>query len=478
MATRLTVGEKLTFSFAGMLILFSTLGISTWISLSKLNQSAETSIVSTSPKLRLFGLVNTAKSDMFLSQRGMVLYSIAKNQDRIDSAKAQYARSREIAEKALEDMRPLLVTDEGKKQWQIIRSGLDEWAGYYQEILHDVETEHIDEALTVGVEKTLPIYQRISTAIDRMNAVLIQLTVSDREYVAQTYLIARVIAVFLAGLGLLLGAALLIFVGHVVRDLRGVNQGLNSASEQVASAAAQIASSSQTLAQAASQQASSLQHATSATEQVSAMGKKNAQDCGSAANLVSASRTKVDHANQALTQMVGAMEEIGTSSGKISKIIKVIDEIAFQTNILALNAAVEAARAGEAGMGFAVVADEVRNLAQRCAQAASDTTGLIEESISKAEGGRSKVGVVAGVMQGVTEDSNQIDRLVAAVNSGSQQQTVGLEQIGKAVAEMDRVTQTTAANAEESAAAAEELHAHAESLRELVAQLSQMIERQ
>ncbi|MCC6391421.1 MAG: methyl-accepting chemotaxis protein, partial [Bryobacterales bacterium] len=172
---------------------------------------------------------------------------------------------------------------------------------------------------------------------------------------------------------------------------------------------------------------------------------------------------------------VVAMGEINTQSDKISKIIKVIDEIAFQTNILALNAAVEAARAGEAGMGFAVVADEVRNLAQRCAQAAKDTASLIEESIAKSNDGKVKVDQVASMIRAITEESAKVKTLVDEVNLGSQEQTRGIEQIGKAIIQMEQVTQKTAANAEESASAAEELNAQSETLKDVVERLAAMV---
>jgi methyl-accepting chemotaxis protein/methyl-accepting chemotaxis protein-1 (serine sensor receptor) len=173
--------------------------------------------------------------------------------------------------------------------------------------------------------------------------------------------------------------------------------------------------------------------------------------------------------------MVVAMNGIGDSSNKIAKIIKVIDEIAFQTNILALNAAVEAARAGEAGMGFAVVADEVRNLAQRCAQAAKDTAALIEESIAKSNDGKTKVDQVAVAIRTITEESAKVKTLVDEVNLGSQEQARGIEQIGKAIAQMEQVTQKNAANAEESAAAAEELNAQSETLKDVVERLTAML---
>ena len=169
------------------------------------------------------------------------------------------------------------------------------------------------------------------------------------------------------------------------------------------------------------------------------------------------------------------MSEIKSSSDKISKIIKTIDEIAFQTNILALNAAVEAARAGEAGMGFAVVADEVRSLAQRCAQAAQDTAGLIEESIAKSNDGKTKVDQVAVAIRSITEQAAKIKTLVDEVSLGSQEQARGIEQVAKAVSQMEQVTQKSAASAEEGASAGEELTAQSETLKEIVGRLTAMV---
>jgi methyl-accepting chemotaxis protein/methyl-accepting chemotaxis protein-1 (serine sensor receptor) len=236
-----------------------------------------------------------------------------------------------------------------------------------------------------------------------------------------------------------------------------------------------VTSSSQSLAQGASQQAASLEETSASTEQITSMTRKNAENSGAVASLMADAGGRVDVANRALDQMVMTMKEIDASSDKVSKIIKVIDEIAFQTNILALNAAVEAARAGEAGMGFAVVADEVRNLAQRSAQAAKDTAALIEESISHSKQGITRLDQVAEAIRSITTSAAEVKTLTDEVSLGSQEQSRGIEQIAKAVMQMQQVTQKTAASAEESASASEEMSAQAESMKQLAEQLQGIV---
>jgi methyl-accepting chemotaxis protein/methyl-accepting chemotaxis protein-1 (serine sensor receptor) len=208
---------------------------------------------------------------------------------------------------------------------------------------------------------------------------------------------------------------------------------------------------------------------------VNALTRQNMEKAQAASGIAIASQEKLGATNLLLQQTVVAVEAIHTQSGKIAKIIKVIDEIAFQTNILALNAAVEAARAGEAGMGFAVVADEVRSLAQRSAQAAKDTAVLIEESIGKAHEGKTKVSGMAAAIQEITADADQIRKIVEEVQRSSREQGSGFDQIGRAIVQMQQVTQNTAAHAEESAAAAEELHAQSGSLKEIVDRLTVLV---
>jgi methyl-accepting chemotaxis protein len=280
--------------------------------------------------------------------------------------------------------------------------------------------------------------------------------------------------------GLVVGtilAALLAFI--IVRSTSkalstAVNE-LREGSEQVVSASSQVSMSAQSLSQGATEQAASLEETSASMEEMASMTRKNAENAQRAAALVTDVATQVDESNAALTDMVASMASIKESSNKVAKIIKTIDEIAFQTNILALNAAVEAARAGEAGMGFAVVADEVRNLAQRSAQAAKDTAVLIEESITRSNEGAGKVEQVAKAIGTITGSVAQVKGIVQEVREASQQQTQGIDQVSQAIAQMEKVTQTTAATAEESAAASEELNAQAEASMHIVRGLEQMI---
>jgi methyl-accepting chemotaxis protein len=275
---------------------------------------------------------------------------------------------------------------------------------------------------------------------------------------------------------LMISGCLALFVTRGVNtSLRQSISELTEGAEQVASAANQISSTSQSLAQGSSEQAASLEETSASSEEINSMARKNAETSHSAADLVEQSQQKFVETDHALKLMIVAMNDINASSDKVAKIIKVIDEIAFQTNILALNAAVEAARAGQAGMGFAVVADEVRTLAQRCAQAARDTASLIEESIEKSNEGKVKVDQVATSIRTITEESGRVKIMVGEVSVGSQEQTRGIEQVARALTQMEQVTQRSAASAEESAAAAEELTAQSASLMEVVAQFGSMV---
>ena len=283
------------------------------------------------------------------------------------------------------------------------------------------------------------------------------------------------ITIWLTLLAFGVGGAVFWTVKKASGALQNLSDNLAESAEQVSGAAAQVSGASQSLARGAAEQAASLEETSASTEEIASITRKNAGHALQVASLVRQSEQGASEVNQTLDRMVQKMKEIDGSSQKIARIIKVIDEIAFQTNILALNAAVEAARAGEAGLGFAVVADEVRNLAQRCAQAARDTASLIEESIETSRDGNARLDQMAGAVRAMTENSMQVKSLVDEVNTGSQDQTRGMDQIAHAVLQMEQVTQKNAAAAEQSASAGTELNRFAGGLRTLVGEMREMV---
>jgi hypothetical protein len=255
--------------------------------------------------------------------------------------------------------------------------------------------------------------------------------------------------------------------GQSVKGQGLVLEQLGGAADLIASTAQQVATSSQSLAQGATEQAAAIEETSASTAEIDAMVRRTTENASQTAEIVSASNQRVEGTDRSLAEMVAAMHEINASSEQIAGIIKVIDQIAFQTNILALNAAVEAARAGEAGMGFSVVADEVRNLAKRSADAAKETATLIETSIARSRNGLAKVNGVATEIRSITAQTMEIKRLVDEIKHGSHEQSQGIGLVSTAIQQMEKVTQTNAAAAEQTAAAAEEMASQSKTIQEV-----------
>ena len=256
----------------------------------------------------------------------------------------------------------------------------------------------------------------------------------------------------------------------MINNINGVMTNINAASDQVATGSRQVSDSSMSLSQGATEQASSIQELTASIEEIASQTRQNATNAEKAEEKATSAQKYAEQGNLQMADMLEAMEGINESSNNISKIIKVIDDIAFQTNILALNAAVEAARAGQHGKGFAVVAEEVRNLAARSASAAKETTAMIEGSIHKVEGGTKIAHETADALNKIVEGISQATSLVGSIANASQEQAVGVDQINQGISQISDVVQTTSATAEETAAASEELSGQAEMLKAQVSQ--------
>jgi len=275
---------------------------------------------------------------------------------------------------------------------------------------------------------------------------------------------ARWLMGFLLVAGLAAVVAVVVILHSSLGQLHRMAEEMLEGAGRLSELSRKLVAATHSLAQGASEQVASLEQSSSSAAEITAITRKNTENTQAVAELMNRTAGVVEGANHNLEEMVRSMKEIDNSSDKISRIIRVIDEIAFQTNILALNAAVEAARAGEAGMGFAVVAEEVRNLAQRSAQAARDTAALIEESIAKSQEGSHKLQQVAGSIGEITNSATEVKTLVDEVEAGSQEQARGIEQIAHAVAQMGEVTQDSAARAEQGAGDTDRLAEQAQSL--------------
>ncbi|WDP93325.1 MAG: hypothetical protein HUN04_16885 [Desulfobacter sp.] len=280
------------------------------------------------------------------------------------------------------------------------------------------------------------------------------------------------VALLCLALALGVGIPLVFAVRGVTAPLNRIISALSDSAHQVADASGQVSEASQILAEGATEQAASIEETSASLEEISSVARQNADNSKEANTLMVHTGEVVTRADQSMEELNRSMADINTAGQEISKIIKTIDEIAFQTNLLALNAAVEAARAGEAGAGFAVVADEVRNLALRAAEAARDTSGMIEQTIDRVSKGTDIVNRTNEAFTEVRQSSGKVGELIGNIAGASDEQAQGVEQVNTAVSHMDRVVHQNAASAEESASASRELSSQAEQMKEVVRDLT------
>jgi methyl-accepting chemotaxis protein/methyl-accepting chemotaxis protein-1 (serine sensor receptor) len=408
--------------------------------------------------------------------RSEIVYTYANVPSEVEASHATFLRNADRLEKALSVRNSIFLTDRGKQLSANMESDLSQWRSKAEEAYRLCRDNKPQDAINLAKNEIRPLTDDIASSMIEIRVTQSkQLETSDQSTEARASLSSWISLVFIVT-GTIVAFTSFRLVRTIGGTLRQLSSQLQEGTEQVSQAASQTFSSSQALAQGASQQAASLEETSSSTQEIHSMTSQNAHNAKTATQLMGAVSLEIENGNRKLSEMVTAISAINESSVKVSKILKVIDDISFQTNILALNAAVEAARAGESGMGFAVVADEVRNLAQRCAQAAKDTSLLIEESVARSDEGRRTVGQVAKSIADITEKSESVHTLVNDVSAASNEQEKGLNQIAQAVSQMEQVTQRTAAIAEEGAASSHELTAQSQSLKQLAASLNRFVE--
>jgi methyl-accepting chemotaxis protein/methyl-accepting chemotaxis protein-1 (serine sensor receptor) len=471
----MSLGRKLLGGFGAMLVLVLVTSGGALLVTRNLNDDLKHAAEVTARKQFLAGEVRAATSDMASCEWGTVLSDMLSDKARSDQYQQNFRARAAGLQNALDELNRLAEGGETQSTVQAINQQASLVLQGHEELSRSVASDKMDAALDTFSRKVRPQLEEIgktaTALVDQENRDLAAASASSAAKAER--ITAATLGLTLLGLGV--GIAVFWVVRHANISLKTLSARIADSAVHVASAAKQVSAASQSLAQGASEQAASLEETSASTEEIVSITRKNADHASEVASLMQKTEQDSTESNRTLDRMVEQMKEIDGSSHKIARIIKVIDEIAFQTNILALNAAVEAARAGEAGLGFAVVADEVRNLAQRCAQAARDTAGLIEESIATASDGNARLDQMAGAVRSMTQSAIRVKSLVDEVNLGSKEQTRGMEQISRAIVQMEQVTQRTAAGAEQSASAGSELDGHASALRDLVHEMRQMV---
>ena len=468
-----TIKKRIIAGFATILVLVGALTVTSYILLRQAKDAAHFMTVDAMPGMDAMSQIKGLVGDI---QINVLRDLLAKTPEDRKKYRDGIAASREHILKLMDDYDKSITTSEDRELFGKLKEARDQYVTVRNQLLDLIDAGKMDEALPFNAASVRPAFDKYDNLVDQELTLNIrngnqetEQTVKATDH-AMSFILGVSIMVVVFGI-----VVATIIIGGLKKVLTVVATALDDGSNQVSSAAGQVSSASQSLAEGASEQAASLEETSSSLEEMASMTKRNAENARQANDLAKEARAAADKGAGDMQTMAAAMDAIKVSSDDIAKIIKTIDEIAFQTNILALNAAVEAARAGEAGMGFAVVADEVRNLAQRCAQAAKETAGKIEGAIVKTGQGVDISSQVAATLNEIVTKVRQVDDLVSEVAGASREQTEGITQINSAVGQMDKVTQSNAANAEESAAAAEELNAQAGVMKQSVAELLRLV---
>ncbi len=472
---RLNLKQRLLGPYVLAMTLMLAMGVSSLYVFEHLHGEVETLTKSDAVKLSLAGELTGVTEGLRRVQQAALARELEHDDAGVKAQHAEgdagIARMGEI----VASFQPLLVTAEGKSMVARLKEDQVQIASDQAKYFGLLEGANIAEAEALLGSRLMPraahaaglgeqLLEREKGRFQKTSGVVVDAVSLGRECIA----VALALAV-------LLGVLAYLVIRRLDIELRRSVEQMAEGAVEVALAATQIAEASQTLARESTRQAAQVQETSAASEQISSMARKNAEHSDSATMLSQQMGEALTQNNGVLDDAVRAMGAIATSSEQIQRIITVIDQIAFQTNILSLNAAVEAARAGEAGAGFAVVADEVRSLAVRCAEAAKSTSALVESCVSASSKGKTHVEQVAERGFRISEQFAGIRTLMEGINHGSKEQSAGSVQVNRALTTMEDSTHKNAAVAQQSAAAAEQLTAQSEALKDLSRRLRLMV---
>jgi methyl-accepting chemotaxis protein len=458
----------------GVLVLISV--VIAVLSLRQLSQVQESSAVLTNRNFPLVVMLDQVESVVQQNYINCMQHIDSKNPESMKAIEAEMKQKSDALTELYKQIETKYMTKEELLRLDSIKPVRSKYRDVREKVLALSRENKNEEARTLLATELLPAFKAYQSKLKSEAEDARKQGMEAAADAEQDVIQARSV-LMIGNLVALVVAALLGFIitKRITVVISNVSGGLRESASQLEGASGMVSRSSQKLAEGSSEQAASLEETSASLEEMSSMTHKNADSSQTAKGLSNQTRVAAEQGATDMAEMAKAMDAIKDSSGNIAKIIKTIDEIAFQTNILALNAAVEAARAGEAGAGFAVVAEEVRALAQRSAQAAKETASNIEDSITKSGHGVTISAKVAGSLQEIVMKAREVDHLIGEIAGATSEQSQGIKQVLAAVHEIDKVTQGNAASAEEAAAAAEELNAQALTLEEMVTRLDTLI---
>ncbi len=473
----LKIGSRLVIGFSVMIVFMACIGFAGYESVKDIHHNLDEIFSIRLPSIDYLIEADRDLQQLLVAERS-IIFADAKS-DVFKGLLADYEENLKQSEARWEKYKALASNPEEKAIQLQYEKARKEWEAFSRKVI-DERLADTDAGrrkahdLTLGRAKEK--FEKMRDYLDQLTEINLKNAEEAHGAASSTYRRTAITLIVIIGVGLLAGIALMWTIGRsVTKPLKIVIDALNRASNQVTTGSNQVTVSSQQLAEGSSEQAAAIEETSSSLEEMSSMTRQNADNADQANTLMVEANQVVGRANDAMGEMSRSMEEISSASEETSKIIKTIDEIAFQTNLLALNAAVEAARAGEAGAGFAVVADEVRNLAIRAADAARNTAELIQGTVKRVKDGTELVTMTDQAFTQVAESAAKVGALIEEIAMASREQSAGIEQVNRAVTEMDGVVQQNAANAQESASAAEEMNAQAEEMKTHVMALAKLI---